>query len=223
MIEFADSALSWLQSPIDPSRGHEIARYEAWHGRAMFLAWGVLLPLGVLIARYFKVTPKQKWPDELDNKFWWYSHLFFQHLGLLLMIAGFAIILANKPFSWPNGPHGYLGWLIILGGLFQALSGYLRGTKGGPTEPAPDGSPRGDHFDMTPRRIWFERIHKTLGYGLIAAGLVGVCSGLWLTNAPRWMWLTIAITWLAFILVALICARRGMQMGSYEAIWGRRY
>lgn len=41
----------------------------------MVVAWGVLLPLGILIARFFKVTPRQRWPAELDNKFWWYSHL----------------------------------------------------------------------------------------------------------------------------------------------------
>ena len=33
----------------------------------------------------------------------------------------------------------------------QVLGGYLRGSKGGPT----DHRLRGDHYDMTARRVWF--------------------------------------------------------------------
>ena len=108
MLELVDGVLGWLQTPIDPSREHALESYEAWHGRAMFLAWGILIPLGVLIARYFKILPNQNWPDELDNRFWWYSHLIFQHLGLVLMFAGFIIIANNRPLAWPDEFHGYI-------------------------------------------------------------------------------------------------------------------
>ncbi|MEP0519636.1 MAG: cytochrome b561 domain-containing protein [Hyphomicrobiales bacterium] len=222
MPELADTTLSWLLTPMDTSQAHAIATHQAWHGRLMFLAWGVLLPLGVLIARYFKITPRQNWPEELDHKFWWHSHLLFQHAGVLLMLVGFAIIITNKPFAWPDEFHDYCGWFLILGGLFQFVSGYLRGTKGGPTDPSADGGLHGDHFDMTPRRIWFEGIHKAFGYILLLSGLVGVVSGLWFVNAPKWMWLTIAIVWTAFAGIAIICERKGMQTSSYEAIWGRK-
>jgi len=40
---------------VDPSRVHDVGFHVAWHGRFMTLAWGFLVPLGVVIARYYKV------------------------------------------------------------------------------------------------------------------------------------------------------------------------
>ena len=37
---------------------------------AWYRPWAVLLPLGALLARYFKVMPGQRWPDVLDNPRW---------------------------------------------------------------------------------------------------------------------------------------------------------
>ena len=49
--------MEWLLAPIDQARAHEIGLGVAWHGRSMVLAWGVLAPLAVLIARFYKVLP----------------------------------------------------------------------------------------------------------------------------------------------------------------------
>ena len=57
----------WLLGPIDPSRAHEVGTLISWHARTMVLAWGILAPLAVMIARFFKVLPSQNWPGELDN------------------------------------------------------------------------------------------------------------------------------------------------------------
>ena len=48
---------------------------------------------------------------------------------------------------------------------------------------------------MTPRRVMFESLHKVLGLVTLALALAAVAMGLYLANAPRWMWLAIGIWW----------------------------
>ncbi|MEL6477136.1 MAG: cytochrome b561 domain-containing protein, partial [Pseudomonadota bacterium] len=146
--------IDWLLGPIDPSRAHEVGPYLSWHGRLMVLAWGVLCPLGILAARFCKITPWQKWPRELDNKAWWHAHLALQYSTGAAMLAGLALILLHT--GGGGTTHGYAGWVIAGFAALQFLAGWFRGSKGGPTEP----SLRGDHFDMTQRRLAFESFHK---------------------------------------------------------------
>ena len=54
--------LDWLMSPLSGASEHSIQPWAYWHARWMVLGWGALLPAGVLVARYFKVAPRQKWP-----------------------------------------------------------------------------------------------------------------------------------------------------------------
>ena len=130
-------------APIDPARVHLVGAALSWHGRAMVLAWGVLVPLGIIAARYFKVTPGQDWPRRLDNPGWWVAHRWLQYGALGLMGIGLAMILIAGPSpsvtSWV-GFHRGVGWVVLSLALVQLLSAFLRGTKGGPTKPAPDGS-----------------------------------------------------------------------------------
>ncbi|MEO0958260.1 MAG: cytochrome B, partial [Pseudomonadota bacterium] len=101
--------IDWLLAPIDPSRAHEVGAYFSWHGRLMVLAWGALFPLGVLVARYLKVTPKQDWPRELDNKTWWHAHLALQYTAGVAMIVGLVLILLTESGS---STHAHFGWVI---------------------------------------------------------------------------------------------------------------
>jgi hypothetical protein len=207
--------IAWLLAPIDGSRPHEISEAMAWHGRLMTVAWGVLVPLGVVIARYFKVTPRQDWPRQLDNRFWWLSHLTCQYSGGILMLAGLIIILsAGRPgAAWL---HAMMGYAVLAFGALQFLAGWLRGSKGGPSE----ANPRGDHYDMTPRRLAFEHIHKTVGYGALLLAGATILTGLWTANAPHWMWLGIMLWWVALVAAALALQAKGRYVSSYHAIWG---
>ncbi|WP_419913866.1 cytochrome b561 domain-containing protein [Hoeflea sp.] len=205
----------WLLAPIDAGRPHQVDLAVAWHARMMTLAWGVLVPAGVLIARYFKVTPRQDWPRVLDNQFWWVSHLWLQQTAAALMLLGVVLTL---PGAWEASiQHAILGWLVVGFACLQILSGWLRGTKGGPSDPA---GLRGDHYDMTRRRLLFEAVHKVIGYALLPIAAATIMTGLWSANAPVWMWIVIPAYWIVLIVVAVVCERRGMNMGSYQAIWG---
>lgn len=207
--------IAWLLAPIDASRPHEISEALAWHARLMTVAWGVLIPLGVVAARYLKVTPRQDWPRQLDNKFWWRSHLACQYSGGALMLAGLAFVLAaaRPGTAWT---HAVMGYAVLVCGALQFIAGWLRGTKGGPGEP----QLRGDHYDMTPRRIMFEAVHKTVGYLAIGLSAATILTGLWSANAPRWMWLALISWWLMLLAAALRFQAKGRHISSYHAIWG---
>jgi len=210
--------LDWLLSPIDPTRAHEVGFAISWHARLMVLAWGVLAPAAVLIARYFKVMPGQDWPRELDNQTWWRSHWMGHSVVIGLSIAGFTLVLPTD-FS-AMSLHNWLGYLLLVGLVVQALLGVFRGSKGGPTALSSEGSPRGDHYDMTQWRRRFEVIHKTLGYGLLVLSVATIFLGLWKANGPVWMWISLIMWWAGLVYAFATLQRRGMAVDTYQAIWG---
>ena len=208
----------WLSAPIDPSRAHDISQAVAWHARSMVLAWGILAPLAVIGARFFKIMPGQNWPDELDNPVWWRGHWIGQTGVLLISLFGFWLV---RPADVSEaGLHALLGYALLFGLCAQVLLGIFRGSKGGPTAPGKDGSFRGHHYDMTPRRQLFEAVHKTLGYGLLAMAAATILSGLWKANGPMWMWLVLLLWWLALIAMFIGLQRQGRAVDTYQAIWG---
>jgi hypothetical protein len=208
--------LDWLLLPIDHSRLHEVGPGIAWHGRLMVLAWGICIPLGIILARFFKVTARQDYPREVDNRFWWHSHLALQYSGGVLMLAGFVMAWTSAPSVMANPFHRALGLSVLGLGLLQFVAGWLRGSKGGPGEPAM----RGDHYDMTLHRRIFELVHKTSGYVTLALATAAILSGMWTANAPNWMWLVMALWWAALSLAFAALHIRGKAIKTYPAIWG---
>ena len=140
-----------------------------WHGGLMLLAWFVLLPAGALIARFYKVLPRQDFPAVVDNKAWWRAHLALQYGGTAVAGAAFWIVwdAVGRKMHWFN-PHAFLGASVLGICALQVLSAWLRGTNGGPMEKGADSNDpttwRGDHYDMTLRRRVFEAWHKHAGY-----------------------------------------------------------
>lgn len=207
---------TWLVHPLSSAENHVISLPVAWHGRLMVLAWAVLVPAGVLVARFYKVTPGQAWPDDLDNTFWWYSHLTLMSGALVAMAGAVGLMLLGSdeptrvPGSWL---HRALGWLVVAGAGVQALGGLLRGSKGGPGEP-------GDHFSMTRRRRVFERVHKFGGLLVVGASCVTIALGLWVVAAPRWMGFAIGAWWITLAGCFLRLQREGRCVDTYQAIWG---
>ena len=84
--------VNFLLEPWSGAAVHRIPVVWAWHGRLMVLAGAVLFPVGVMLARYYKVTRRQSWPRELDNRFWWNGHQIAQYLGIGLMTAAAGIL-----------------------------------------------------------------------------------------------------------------------------------
>ncbi len=172
--------LEWLLAPIDVARLHDVGFHVSWHARFMVLAWGVLLPLGIITARFFKIVPGQAWPEYLDNQAWWHAHRVLQYAGCALMLVALFFILNAQAERPENLVHRLMGWTVICLAVLQILAGLLRGSKGGPT----DSSMRGDHYDMTLQRRIFEYVHKLLGYLVLLLAWATTVSGLWTANAP---------------------------------------
>lgn len=212
--------LDWLLAPIDAMRPHDINGAVAWHARMMTLAWGVLVPCGILTARFLKLWPGQPWPQELDHPGWWHLHRVLQYLAGALTLAALALILTRGGASGATTPHRVLGWSLVALAVLQFTGAWLRGSKGGPAAPAPDGSIRGDHYDMTPRRLAFEYAHKFGGYIALGLACGAITTGLWQANAPRWMWLVIGGWWIACITLFFVLQRRGLAFDTYQAHWG---
>lgn len=209
--------IDWLLLPLSGSATHHLPPWAYWHGRAMVLAWALLLPLGVLAARYFKVAPGQHWPLQLDHKAWWHAHRTFQWAGVLVMSLGATLAWGHGTRATPAAAwHAWAGWALVAAGWFQVAHGLRRGTKGGPTEPLL----RGDHYDMTPRRLRFERVHKATGWCALFTAIAVTALGLHVADAPRWMALALAAWWLLLAATAWRLQRQGRCIDTYQAIWG---
>lgn len=213
--------MDWLFMPIDGSGHPEFSNLVYWHGRLMVLAWVVLFPIGILAARFFKILPRQDWPRELDNKTWWRTHLSTQYGGGLTLLLGLALILlAPENQGVSSLVHTTFGWMVVLMAAVQFASGWLRGTTGGPTKRAPDGSTCGDHYNMTRRRKAFEAIHKSVGLLAIVIAAAAVLSGLHFVGSPIGMIVAIIIWWIILALLFAALQKRGFQRDTYQAIWG---
>jgi hypothetical protein len=213
------SLWAWAALPLSGAATHSIAPLVAWHARLMVLAWSVLIPLGVIAARFYKVTPKQDFPRVLDNKWWWNAHRSTQYSGVALAVIALLLVWPGQGWGW----HQAVGYALVAAGVAQVLGAQLRGTKGGPTDVAKGLPVRGDHFDMTRRRRIFEWWHKRLGYACLVLTLLATALGLVLADAPRWMALVIALWWLVLVLVFVWLQRRGRAIDTYTAIWGHAF
>ena len=212
--------MDWLWSSIDPSRAHVISDAVAWHARLMTLAWVVIFPTGILIARFAKITPRQEWPKQLDNQVWWHSHWALQSIGGIGVITALWLVWDSPEPGITAWLHRTMGWTVVSFCAMQFLAGWLRGSKGGPTDLAGDGSMKGDHFDMTYRRLAFEYMHKFLGYFALFLSWTTAGLGLWYVNAPIWMWLVLSL-WIVVLFIAFILLqKKGLAIDTYQAIWG---
>jgi len=113
--------MDWLLASIDPSRGHEIGVALSWHARLMTLGWGVLAPLAVVIARFFKIWPGQDWPRELDSPVWWRSHWIGHSLVVCLTLAALMLVLPVERAKM--GWHNWLGFAVLACMAVQVLLG----------------------------------------------------------------------------------------------------
>ncbi|WOL15598.1 cytochrome b561 and DOMON domain-containing protein [Canna indica] len=141
-IDYATGAVSGAGSGGFPAK--------RWHGLLTILGWGVLMPVGVIMARYFK---------HLDP-LWFYSHISIQGvgfaLGLVGIIAGF-----NLDDNVPGAAaHQAIGICILVCGVLQVMAFLIRPGKAAKV-----------------RRYW-NWYHHYVGRGAIVLAVANVFLGL---------------------------------------------
>jgi hypothetical protein len=192
----------------------------------MLLAWLILMPAALLVARFYKITPGQDWPRQLDNPFWFVNHRRLSYAIMLVTLVALAIMVWNEggAFLWQSD-HALAGWTVIALGVFQVVGSLLRGTHGGPLDPftrklrPPERWP-GDHFSFTRRRIVFEYTHKLAGYLLLPLTAWVLVEGLAAADAPHWLWWLAALWTIVCIGTFVRLQLTGRCIDTYQAIWG---
>ena len=203
-----------------------LPRAMALHGALMVVAWGVLMPAGAIVARYFKVTSRQSFPAEYNNLFWWRWHRLLQYGGVALSTVATIAILSMTD-GHVGTLHGALGLVVMSVGWMQIASAAIRGSKGGPTgEHAVPHDPatwRGDHYDMTRRRRLFEVWHKKAGWAVIVLAAATMLLGIDLVGSPAWLVLLAGVLQSGAVLAILDGRLRRRWVDTYPALWGHGY
>lgn len=198
--------------------------YHAW---LMFTCWFILVPFGVMGIRYCKNRP-QPWGlprgfSKFDRIFiWWGMHIWTLYTAITLSLGGLAVaLIASGKFS--GSLHAWLGGATIFFGTMQIIVAWQRGTHGGhnhsTTDPSDPSTWRGDHFDMTTRRRWFEAYHKPGGYFALFLALGAVVSGL----SQYWMpgiAMLFGIILLGVFALVVVLEGKGERHDTYEAVFG---
>lgn len=130
------------------------------HGSLNFIAWGILLPVGVLLARFTKSVPVKSGPP-----LWFNLHRWVQSTGLLFTVVALVLALVmvkDEGKAHFANAHGKLGLVVTLAGVAQPLNALIR----------PHPKPR------TKKRVVWELFHKSMGYGSVVVAVAAVFTGL---------------------------------------------
>ncbi|KAL5226256.1 hypothetical protein ABZP36_014521 [Zizania latifolia] len=148
--DFYYTAVNYVAGTTSSAGGSSAFDTKKLHGALAGLGWGVLMPVGIALARYFK----------RHDPFWFYAHISVQGVGFVLGTAG---VVAGFKLNddVPGGDsHQALGITILVFGCLQVLALLLR----------PDKSSK-------VRRYW-NWYHHYVGRAAVACAAVNIFIGL---------------------------------------------
>ncbi|MDO4637306.1 MAG: hypothetical protein Q4B13_07145 [Lautropia sp.] len=218
--------LAWFREPLHAGLQDHLNLFDVWHGVLMAFAGVILVPVGVMAARYWKIVPGQDWPRVLNHRGWQYVHLLSGGVACLCLVLGVMLAFLGMSLSHHLMHfHGWSGWGVMALLLLMVLNILLRGSVGGPGRHQARTLVHlhdipGDHYDMTRRRRFFERVHRWLGYGWLVALMATVVGGYWYVNVPRGLMAVTVIWWAGLVLLAVRWERQGRAVDGYQARWG---
>ncbi|KAL2316728.1 hypothetical protein Fmac_030604 [Flemingia macrophylla] len=153
------------------STGFSTGQYRSFlrsvHGVLNIIGWGTLLPIGIIVARYFRVFPFKCDPT------WFHLHIGCQLTGFLVGTTGWAIglSLGHSSRYYTFHAHRTFGILIFTLSTIQMLA-----------------------FRLKPKvtddyRKYWNMYHHFLGYGLLAIIFINIFKGICiLEGGKRWKW-----------------------------------
>ncbi|KAJ6743874.1 hypothetical protein OIU85_017775 [Salix viminalis] len=129
----------------------------AVHGFMMFLSWGILLPGGILAARYLK---------HVKGDGWYQIHVSLQCSGLLILLLGLLFAVAELRGLYISSAHVKLGLAAIFLACVQPVNASMRPKK----------SAKGEEVSSK-RHLW-EYFHFIVGRSAIIVGIAALFSGM---------------------------------------------
>ncbi|KAJ8754945.1 hypothetical protein K2173_015457 [Erythroxylum novogranatense] len=152
------------------------------HGILNIMAWGVLMPVGAIIARYFR------YPLELEEKWWFYPHISCQITGYILGAAGWTIglFLGRASRYYKFRTHELYAMFIFAFSTLQMLALRLR--------------PKENNEFI---KYW-NMYHHSLGYALLVLMSINIFHGIGIltTDNGVWKWIYTGILSAFGIIVA---------------------
>eukprot|EP00891_Asterochloris_glomerata_P006476 jgi/Astpho2/6476/Aster-x0732 len=124
--------------------------WEQVHGILVTVGWGIVLPIGIWVARSFKTL----------DPWWFMGHLALQLVGVIIGIVGFGIALTLEIPDDTTRDHRGIGIAVFSLGIFQTLMGFFRIHKG------------------SRWRMHWAWVHRILGSSLVALAAANVFLGL---------------------------------------------
>lgn len=131
------------------------------HGVLNAISWGVLMPVGAMVARYLKVFKSA-------DPAWFYIHVTCQTSAYIIGVAGWATGLKlGEQSALDNSLHRNIGITLFCLGTLQVFALLLRPNK--------------DHK----YRFYWNLYHWGMGYAVIALTIVNIFEGFELLNVAK--------------------------------------
>ncbi|KAB2006253.1 hypothetical protein ES319_D11G331100v1, partial [Gossypium barbadense] len=130
---------------------------KAVHGFMLFLSWGILIPGGILAARYLKHVKGDGWV--MDG-------MYLQYSGLAIILLGVLFAVAELRGFYVSSLHFKLGIAAIVFAFVQPMNAYLR-----PEKPA-------NEEDASTKRLIWEYFHVIIARGAIAVRIAALFTGM---------------------------------------------
>ncbi|KAG9157757.1 hypothetical protein Leryth_017845 [Lithospermum erythrorhizon] len=146
-----DFATGESQTLKDPN-----AKLRRSHGVLNMLSWGIMMPIGAMVARYLRKY----------DPLWFYSHIMIQSVAFILGVSGIICgLVLNDRLDENVDRHKTIGIIVLLFGCLQVIAFLARPDK-----------------ESKVRKFW-NWYHFTVGRVLIMLAVVNVFIGIQLADA----------------------------------------
>ncbi|XP_073023388.1 cytochrome b561 and DOMON domain-containing protein At3g25290-like [Primulina eburnea] len=134
------------------------------HGILNAVSWGIMFPIGIIIARYMRVFPSA-------DPAWFYLHISCQVSAYAIGVSGWSTGLKlgseSKGVRYAN--HGNIGIALFAFATLQIFALLLR--------------PKKDHK----YRFYWNIYHHSIGYAIVILGIINVFKGFGILKPePKW-------------------------------------
>ncbi|CAA0826596.1 Cytochrome b561 and DOMON domain-containing protein [Striga hermonthica] len=159
------------RDPTGPTAtgGDSRTRKRNIHGVLNMVSWGIMLPVGIIIARYLKVFRSA-------DPAWFYLHVFCQISGYAIGVSGWStgLKLGSESHGITYSTHRNIGITLFVIATVQIFALLLRPNK--------------EHKI----RFYWNIYHQGIGYTILILGIINVFKGLGILQ-PENKWKTVCI------------------------------